>query len=161
MSTSRRQRVSIPAAQLVVAPASADVDTFAAPAFGEHVAQLASSASDRTEGRTRYEVVVDGWRFEVIVEPAERAELRERALAAAAEHHVATDTTLRAQIPGRIVRLWVTDGEQVEQGHRLLAVEAMKMENEIRAPHPGVVRAIRVAPGDRVERGDELLTVVQ
>jgi biotin carboxyl carrier protein len=57
------------------------------------------------------------------------------------------------------VRLWVTDGQEVGQGDRLLAVEAMKMENEIRAPHAGRVGELRVELGKLVERGDELLTI--
>jgi acetyl-CoA/propionyl-CoA carboxylase biotin carboxyl carrier protein len=53
--------------------------------------------------------------------------------------------------------LWVAQGEQVETGQRLLAIEAMKMENEIRAPHAGTVKEIKVAVGGLVERHDELL----
>jgi acetyl-CoA/propionyl-CoA carboxylase biotin carboxyl carrier protein len=58
-----------------------------------------------------------------------------------------------------VARVWVSEGEQVEEGQRLLAIEAMKMENEIRAPHAGTIQSLRVAPGARVEREDELLTV--
>jgi oxaloacetate decarboxylase alpha subunit len=47
----------------------------------------------------------------------------------------------------------------VEQGQRLLAVEAMKMENEIRAPRAGTVEDLRVSVGARVEREDELLAL--
>jgi acetyl-CoA/propionyl-CoA carboxylase biotin carboxyl carrier protein len=159
--TEIRQRISVPSAQLVVQPAAADVDGFLPARFGELVAFLPHSAEDRATGRRRLEVVVDGWRFEVTVEPAARAELRDKALRAAADHHVASDATLRAQIPGRVARIWVMDGQQVEQGERLLAIEAMKMENEIRAPHAGTVHSIRVEAGARVEREDELLTVSQ
>ena len=44
-------------------------------------------------------------------------------------------------------------------GQRLLAIEAMKMENEVRAPRAGTVESIRVAAGSSVELRDELLTV--
>jgi len=126
---------------------------------GELVSVLPAGATDATLGRRAYEVVIDGWRFDVTVEPAARAELRERAARAADEHHAEARITLRAQIPGRVVRLWVQPGEAVVQGQRLLAIEAMKMENEIRAPRPGVVEDLRVELGQRVERGDELLGV--
>ena len=159
MSGRRRERISVPAAQLVVQPAPDEVDSFAPPRWGELVAELPPSAADRAAGRRRFEVVVDGWRFEVTAESADHAELRDRARCAASEHHVAAEITLRAQIPGRIARVWVSEGEQVEQGQRLLAIEAMKMENELRAPVAGVVRNLRVEPGARVEREDELLTV--
>ena len=66
---------------------------------------------------------------------------------------------MKAQIPGRVVRLGVSNGEQVEAGQRLLAIEAMKMENEIRAPHAGTVKAIKVEVGTLVERHGELLTI--
>jgi pyruvate carboxylase subunit B len=57
------------------------------------------------------------------------------------------------------VRVWVKEGESVDTGQRLLAVEAMKMENEIRAPRAGTVESIAVAVGGLVERGDELVTI--
>jgi biotin carboxyl carrier protein len=155
----KRLRVSIPAADLSVQPAITDLTGYAAPALGEFVAELVPTRDDRAAGRRRFEVVVDGWRFEATTEPADRAALRERALRAAAEHHPAAETTLRAQIPGRIVRVWVAEGEQVEQGQRLLAIEAMKMENEIRAPRSGTVQHLKVELGARVERDSELLTI--
>jgi biotin carboxyl carrier protein len=120
---------------------------------------LPATADDRAEGRQRYEAIVGGWRFEVVAEPELRAELRDRAARAAAEHSPAVETTLRAQIPGRVVRVWVAEGETVESGQRLLAVEAMKMENEIRAPRAGVVGKVRVELGGLVERGDDLVTL--
>ena len=107
--------------------------------------------------RQRFEVVVDGWRFEVMVEPARHADLRGRAAQAAADHRPAAGTILRAQIPGRITRVWVRAGEAVEQGQRLVAVEAMKMENEVRAPQAGIVEAVEVSVGSRVERDDVLM----
>ncbi|HWH24763.1 MAG TPA: biotin/lipoyl-containing protein [Candidatus Limnocylindria bacterium] len=119
------------------------------------------SSDSATPARRNCEVVVDGWRFEASVEPAGQAALRDRALRVAARHGSAATITLRAQIPGRVVRLWVADGEQVEQGQRLLAIEAMKMENEIRAPHAGVVGGLGVEVGRLVERGDELLRIDQ
>jgi biotin carboxyl carrier protein len=130
-----------------------------AAAPGVRVARLGPTGADVARGVRRFEIVVDGWLFEVVAEPAVRAALRERATRAAAEHHAAVGMTLRAQIPGRIVRLWVTEGQEVDQGERLLAVEAMKMENEIRAPHAGRVGELRVELGKLVERGDELLTI--
>jgi biotin carboxyl carrier protein len=62
-------------------------------------------------------------------------------------------------MPGRVARLWVVEGATVEAGQRLLAIEAMKMENEVRAPRAGTVASIGVAVDSSVELGDELLTV--
>ncbi len=155
----QRVRVTIESVPLVIQPAQADIWTFDPPRRGESIRSLAPSANDRSEGRKRFEVIVDGWRFEVVTEPAGRAELRDRAARAAAEQQHTSRVTLRAQIPGRVVRLWVAEGEAVEAGQRLMAIEAMKMENELRAPRAGVVSGIHVGVGQRVERAEELLSI--
>ena len=155
----RRKRISVTGQPLAIAPAEDEIATFLPASKGESVRPLTANAHDRAEGRRRFEVLVSGWRFEVVSEPLLRAELRERAARAAAEHAPAIDTTLRAQIPGRVVRVWVAEGDTVEAGQRLLAVEAMKMENEIRAPRSGDIRDLKVQIGGLVERDDELLTI--
>ena len=58
----------------------------------------------------------------------------------------ARSDVVKAQIPGRVVRLWVEEGDTVEAGQRLLAIEAMKMENEVRAPRAGTVESDRGWP---------------
>lgn len=64
---------------------------------------------------------------------------------------------IKADMPGKIVRLNVAEGDQVEKGQPLLVMEAMKMENEIRSPGDGVVKFIRVKEGQAVESGAELI----
>ena len=134
-----------------------------ADAVDRHVAlsvrPLPDTVASRAAGQRRYEAVVDGWNFLVSVESADRAELRERVTRAAAEAGLHVHITIRAQIPGRVVRLWVKTGDAVEAGQRLLAVDAMKMENEVRAPRGGVVGALPVGIGQTVELGDDLVTL--
>ena len=109
-------------------------------------------------GIVRVEVVVDGWRFEALVEPARRAALRD--LARRAEGAAVTGRrAVRAPLPGRIVHVWVQPGDEVEAGARLCSLEAMKMENEILAPGPGTIERVGVGPGARVEQGDELVVI--
>ncbi|HLX36010.1 MAG TPA: acetyl-CoA carboxylase biotin carboxyl carrier protein subunit [Candidatus Limnocylindrales bacterium] len=120
---------------------------------------LLPSALDRTSGRRRREVVVDGWRFEVDVEPDRRARLREQA--ARASGHAAQDGRLeiRAVIPGRVVAVAVNPGDRVEAAGQLLVVEAMKMQNEIRAPRAGTVAKVAVGAGQNVELRDLLIVL--
>src|SRR3989442_4472303 len=61
--------------------------------------------------------------------------------------------TIRAPMPGLVVRVAVEPGQQVDAGAGLVVVEAMKMENELRAPGAGVVAAGHVAPGQVGRRG--------
>jgi biotin carboxyl carrier protein len=67
---------------------------------------------------------------------------------------------IRAQMPGKIVKVLVSVGEQVAAEESLVIIEAMKMENELRSPIDGVVAAVEVSEGDAVETG-ALLVVVE
>jgi biotin carboxyl carrier protein len=66
-------------------------------------------------------------------------------------------SSLKTQMPGRIVRLLVSEGEAVKKGQPVLVIEAMKMENELKAPQDGVVSRIHVKEGDVVEARAQLL----
>jgi len=67
---------------------------------------------------------------------------------------------VKAQMPGKVVRLHVEAGAAVKKGDPLLVLEAMKMENEIRAPNAGVIDFIGVQVGQTIESGHELLRLV-
>jgi len=63
------------------------------------------------------------------------------------------------QMPGRVVRLLVAEGDEVEAGQGIVVVEAMKMENEIVAGKAGKVVSVRVEPGRTVEGGAVLAVI--
>ncbi len=81
----------------------------------------------------------------------------ESALAGAAGAKKAT--RVRAQMPGKIVRVLVKVGEEVVKDQPLLVMEAMKMENEIRATAPGKIETLKVAEGQAVESGADLILI--
>jgi biotin carboxyl carrier protein len=115
---------------------------------------------DRTiEGRTRVEVVLDGWRFEFEVEDADRAALRARATRGTDPRARHGQSEVRAIIPGRVLTVAVTPGDAVTAGQQLLTVEAMKMQNELRAPRDGTIERVAVGPGATVELGDILVVL--
>ena len=49
-----------------------------------------------------------------------------------------------APMPGKIVKVLVTEGQEVSRGQGLLVIEAMKMQNELRAPRAGRVERIYI-----------------
>jgi len=63
-------------------------------------------------------------------------------------------------MPGRIARVLVQEGDEVEAGQGVVVVEAMKMENEITAGKAGTVTSIAVEPGQTIESGG-LLAVIE
>ena len=117
-------------------------------------------AISRTDGGAiRVEVVAGGWRFELEVEPARRAALRERATRAASAVGSGGAMEVHAMIPGRVVAVAVAAGDAVKRGAQLLVVEAMKMQNDVPSPADAVVARVSVSPGDTVELGDLLVVL--
>ena len=66
---------------------------------------------------------------------------------------------LTAPMPGKVVRILLTQGAEVEAGAGVLVVEAMKMQNEVKAPKKGTIQKILVREGEAVNAGDVLAVV--
>lgn len=90
--------------------------------------------------------------------PVARRAAMERRLAARERGADAADPDVRAPMPGAVVAMHAADGDHVAAGHRILTIEAMKMEHPVTAPHDGIVR-VEVATGDQVRR-DQVLAHV-
>jgi biotin carboxyl carrier protein len=69
------------------------------------------------------------------------------------------EKVIKSPMPGRVVRVLVSKGDEIAAGQALLVVEAMKMENEIRAKAACKVGEIHVAVGDTVEGNAKLVTL--
>jgi len=68
-----------------------------------------------------------------------------------------TSKMLLCPMPGLVVSIDVSEGQEVKAGERLCAVEAMKMENILRAERDTVVAKINVAPGDSLAVDDVIM----
>ena len=66
---------------------------------------------------------------------------------------------VEAPMPGKVVRVLVKQGQEVQEGEGLVVVEAMKMENELRSPKAGVVAELHAQEGQPVEAGAKLAVV--
>ncbi|MGA7753653.1 MAG: biotin/lipoyl-containing protein [Candidatus Sulfotelmatobacter sp.] len=66
---------------------------------------------------------------------------------------------LTAPMPGKVVRILVSQGAEIEAGAGVLVVEAMKMQNEVKSPKKGKVQKILVNEGAAVNAGDVLAIV--
>jgi acetyl/propionyl-CoA carboxylase alpha subunit len=65
--------------------------------------------------------------------------------------------SLDVPMPGRIVKILVSEGDEITSGQGLVIVEAMKMENELKANHPARIAKICVTEGESVEKGSVLI----
>ena len=84
---------------------------------------------------------------------------RRKLLTAAVAAPIGSRQELRAQMPGKIVKLLVAAGDAVEREQGLVIIEAMKMENELKSEVEGVISDVRVREGDTVESGALLMIV--
>ena len=68
------------------------------------------------------------------------------------------DNALVSGMPGKIVKVFVKEGQDVSEGDPLLIMEAMKMENEMRASRDGKIAKVHVENAQTVESGTTLIS---
>lgn len=66
---------------------------------------------------------------------------------------------IASPISGKVVKVAVADGAEVEKGQVLLTIEAMKMEYQIKAPYAGTVEKVNFKEGDQVDIGVVLVNM--
>lgn len=66
---------------------------------------------------------------------------------------------IKTSMPGRIVKVFLKEGDKVKEDQAVLVLEAMKMQNEIKSPQTGIITRINLEAGDSVEVGTLLFTV--
>jgi len=108
-------------------------------------------------GEDNWQVLLRGRLYPVTVEDE-----REKRLHTAAGGGVAEsgEFILKAPMPGLVVAVPVTEGQEVKKGQVILILESMKMQNELKAPRDGIVQRIKVKAGESVEQKQTLLSVM-
>jgi pyruvate carboxylase subunit B len=66
---------------------------------------------------------------------------------------------IEAPLPGRIIRVEVTEGNTVEEGGVICVIEAMKMENPILSPAKASVVEVAVSTGQAVKTGEKIAVI--
>lgn len=64
---------------------------------------------------------------------------------------------IKAPMPGLVLKVLVTEGQQIKKGDPVLILEAMKMENVFKAPADATVKAIKTVERKAVEKGEVLI----
>jgi biotin carboxyl carrier protein len=98
-------------------------------------------------------VHVGGRQSTVEVRDPRNASRHSRAAAGSGRQNISTP------MPGKVVRLLVSEGDAVDAGQGLVVVEAMKMQNEMKASRAGRVVEVRVRDGETVGAGDTLVVL--
>jgi biotin carboxyl carrier protein len=64
-----------------------------------------------------------------------------------------------SKVPGKVLKVFVSEGQSVQENQTVLTMESMKMEIEIKSPKTGRVSKILVKPGDYVEPGQQMMFI--
>ncbi len=130
---------------------------------GESYHVRVSGSGRSIDGKKPYYIKVDDKLEEVYLEPLQEV------LASGPETPVSTGAAkgerpkpsgpgdVTTPMPGRIVKILVTEGSKVAADDPVLVIEAMKMENRVTAPIEGTVKAIYVNEGDLVNCDETLI----
>lgn len=74
-------------------------------------------------------------------------------------YEIQKEYIIRSPMPGLISKIKFKPGDQVKKGDGLIAIEAMKMENEIKSNVSGIIEAIKVKEGTVVEKNAVLIII--
>ena len=106
-----------------------------------------------------YNITVNGVTYTVSVEEVNGAAAPAVVAPAPAKSGATGSITVKAPMPGNIIKVNAKVGASVKKGDVLIVLEAMKMENDICAPEDGTVASIEVAQGATVETDAVLVTL--
>jgi biotin carboxyl carrier protein len=133
---------------------------------------------ESVSGQPVYSMLMDGRSYEAYVYAGEEDELqvlllgrqypvkvedeREKRLKSSVGGKVqeSGEFQLKAPMPGLVVAVAVSEGQQIEKGQVLVILESMKMQNELKAPRAGKVERVKVKAGESVEQRQLLLSVI-
>jgi glutaconyl-CoA/methylmalonyl-CoA decarboxylase subunit gamma len=116
--------------------------------------------------------ILDGERFEVMLENADQAETRKDAngktekkafdpnpfpVASPSPNQALSGNALTAPLPGTVIEIFVKAGDKVEAGQVVLVIEAMKMKNNIRSVFSGIIGEVLVNAGQSVSHRQTLV----
>ncbi|MFW5920635.1 MAG: biotin/lipoyl-containing protein [Polyangiales bacterium] len=119
--------------------------------------RLGGKVYDVTVGGRAEEMTVTAGRHRTVASvESERLRARKKARGGGSK----ADKEIRAPMPGRIVKVLVSPGDEVDAGQPVVVIEAMKMENELRATGAAKVASVEVTEGQNVEGNVLLVTFV-
>jgi biotin carboxyl carrier protein len=128
-----------------------EIVTVVESAAGVHIVRIGRRAVRVFSTRQRGSIWVSAGPAQFEFVPAEPRSTRRA-------HGLATPE-ITAPMPGKVVKLPVTEGQQVDSGDVLVVLEAMKMETALHAESPAIIKQIRTSVGQMVDHGAILLVL--
>lgn len=102
----------------------------------------------------RVKIEVDGETFDIEIKDTLDQMLDQMGFNSASTKHI---KEVKAPMPGMVLEVSVTEGQQVKEGERLLILSAMKMENSILIHADATIKKVKVSAGQAVDKGQVLV----
>jgi len=121
-----------------------------------------TGSGHQREGKRPFYVTVDGIPEEIVLETLDELAATPGATQSGAGGQRPRATKpghVTTSMPGTIIEVLVSAGDEVNAGDPVLVIEAMKMETEVQAPISGKVEEVLVAKGDAVNPDDALIVI--
>ena len=109
-------------------------------------------AADRTAKKLTIEV--EGETFDIVIKDELDQELEKMGLGTASAKQL---KDIKAPMPGLVLEIAVTEGQELAAGDKILILQAMKMENSIMIHTNATIKRIAVVTGQAVEKGQVLV----
>lgn len=113
-----------------------------------------------TTGRSRFDAIVVHYESHVLVAVGGAQWIFD--LANRTDHTPAemrNESVIRSPMPGKIIKLLVATGDQLDIGQPVVIIEAMKMEHTVNAQRHGVVDHVAITEGQIVEENQEIISL--
>jgi biotin carboxyl carrier protein len=101
-----------------------------------------------------YTIKVNGNRYSIHIENDLDGLISEMGLSLSEDTGV---SEIEAPMPGLIIDVLVSEGQEVKKGEGLCVLEAMKMENTLLSAGDGIIKAVKISKGQTVDKGDVLI----
>lgn len=135
---------------------NADVSKISDNAYVIRIGNSVFEITSNKLGTDRFGIIIDACYFDTVV----RTRLQETANdlqknKSKLKHH----SDVKAPMPGLLLKLKKSVGDEVKLGESIFILEAMKMENELRSPASGIIKKIFYTEGQSVEKDSIILTI--
>lgn len=99
-------------------------------------------------------IEVEGEAYDLVVKDELDQMLDKMGFSTVSSKHI---KEIKAPMPGLVLSIAVTEGQEVKEGEKVLILEAMKMENSIMIHANAKIKKIKVKPGDAVDKNQVLV----
>jgi biotin carboxyl carrier protein len=110
--------------------------------------------ADATAKKLKFEI--EGETFDIEIKDLLDQKLEQMGFGKASSKHA---KEIKAPMPGLVLEIAVTNGQEVREGDKLLILEAMKMQNSIMIQTSAIIKKVSVSAGQAVEKGQVLVVL--